>query len=57
MQFGVTYLKTQVSTLSYIAFMTLEFHFHFFGFGVTYKKPHSLTLHEPVSVMACVKCL
>jgi hypothetical protein len=57
MQFGVIYLDTRGSTLPYTAFMALEFNSCFFGFGIIYKKPHSLTLHEPVSVMACVKCL
>ena len=54
-QFGVIYLKTWGGTQPYVASSTLEICSCFFVFGRTYMAPNSLTLHKPVSVVACVK--
>jgi hypothetical protein len=54
MQFGVIYLKTWGGTQPYVASSTLEICSCFFVFGRTHMAPNSLTLHKPVSVVACV---
>jgi len=54
-QFGVIYRETWGGTQPYIVFSILEFHSCFFVFGGIHTALNFLTLHIPVSVVACVK--
>jgi hypothetical protein len=54
MQFAVIYLETRDGKKCYVAFSTLEFRSCFTVFGGAHMAPNSLTLHKPVSVVACV---
>ena len=55
MQFDVIHLETWGGTQPYVAFSTLEYCSCFFVFGGTHTALNCLTLHKPVSVVACVK--
>ena len=55
MQLGMTYLKTCSGTQLNVAILTLESLACLFVLGGTYPAPNSRTLHQPVSVVSCVK--
>jgi hypothetical protein len=57
MQFSVIYLETWGSIQPYVSFLSLELRSYFCVCGGTHMALNSFTLHEPVSVVSCVKCV